>query len=401
MRMAAAREYRTVLVLTALQALFQTTGAVIIMAGGLAGYMLAPDKSLATLPISAWMIGTMVTTIPASLFMGRFGRQAGFALGTLFGALSGALAVISLINGWFWLFCFAHVFNGAYQGFAQFYRFAAADAASPAFRSRAISYVLLGPAIAAIVGPHLVAYTKDLAAGGAFVASYATLVVLSFAATALVAFIDVPKVVEEKSDLPARPLSKVITQPKFLVAVITAAIAYGVMNLAMTATPLAMQEHHHGIGDTAFVIQWHVLGMFLPSFFTGNLIARFSAPRIMLAGILLLLGHIAIALSGVEFLHFASALILLGVGWNFTYLGGTNLITETYRPSEKAWAQGVNDFTIFVTVVLASFASGALLHRFGWVGVNLLALPLLLSVGAILVVYLTRYRVEPARASGS
>jgi MFS family permease len=396
--MATPREYRTVLLLTALHALFQTTGVVIITAGGLAGHLLAADKSLATLPISAWLIGTMLTTIPASLFMGRYGRRAGFALGTLFGAISGALAVVSLVNGWFWLFCFAHVFNGAYQGFAQFYRFAAADAASPAFRSRAISYVLLGPALAAIVGPHLVAYTKDFAASGAFVASYAALVVLSLLATVLVAFIDVPKPVEQKGDLPARPLSVVVLQPKFLVAVLTAAVGGSVMTLAMTATPLAMQTHHHGIGETAFVIQWHVLGMFLPSFFTGNLIARFGAPRIMLAGIVLLLGHVAVALSGVEFLHFASALILLGVGWNFTYLGGTNLLTETYRPSEKSWAQGINDFTIFTTVVIASFASGALLHLFGWVGVNLLALPVLLAAGTMLLIYLVRQRMEPAPA---
>jgi MFS family permease len=398
--MATAREYRTVLVLTGLQALYQITGVVIITAGGLAGYMLAPDKSLATLPISAWMIGTMVTTIPASLFMGRFGRRPGFALGTLFGVLSGTLAVVSLINGWFWLFCFAHVFNGAYQGFAQFYRFAAADAASPAFRSRAISYVLLGPAIAAVIGPHLVAYTKDFAASGAFVASYATLVVLSLAATLLVAFVDVPKPVEQKGDLPARPLSVVVLQSKFLLAVVTAAVGYGVMNLAMTATPLAMQAHHHGIGETAFVIQWHVLGMFLPSFFTGNLIARFGAPRIMLAGVALLLAHVTIALSGVEFIHFASALTLLGIGWNFTFLGGTNLITETYRPSEKAWAQGLNDFSIFTTVVITSFASGALLHLFGWVGVNLLALPLLLLVGVALIVYQLLNRAAPAAAAG-
>ena len=393
-------ELKNVLILTGCQALYQTTGVVIIIAGGLAGYMLAPDKSLATLPISAWMIGTMVTTIPASLFMGRFGRRAGFALGTLLGVVSGLLAVVALVNGWFWLFCFAHVFNGAYQGFAQFYRFAAADAASPAFRSRAISYVLLGPAVAAIVGPHLVAYTKDFAASGAFVASYATLIALGFIAMALVAFIDVPKSVEQKGDLPARPLAAVVLQPKFLIAVLTAAAGYGVMNLAMTATPLAMQAHHHGIGETAFVIQWHVLGMFLPSFFTGSLIARFGAPRIMLAGVALLLGHVAIALSGVEFLHFASALILLGIGWNFTYLGGTSLVTETYRPSEKAWAQGINDFSVFTTVVITSFASGALLHLSGWVGVNLLALPLLLSVGVALVVYLVRSGKAPAVVPG-
>jgi MFS family permease len=220
--------------------------------------------------------------------------------------------------------------------------------------------VLLGAAAAAIVGPPLVAYTKDFVASGAFVATYATIIALSLAATIVVTFIDLPKPVEQKTDVPARPISVVVRQPTFLVAVIVAAIGFGVMNLAMTATPIAMAHHHHSMTETAFVIQWHVLGMFLPSFFTGSLIARFGAPRIMLTGVALLLAHVAIALSGVEFLHFASALILLGVGWNFTFLGGTTLVTETYRPSEKAWTQGIFDFTVFTTVVISSFASGAL-----------------------------------------
>jgi MFS family permease len=233
---------------------------------------------------------------------------------------------------------------------------------------------------------------------GAFVASYASLIALSLVATVLVSFVDVPKLADQKGDLPPRPLSAVVLQPAFLVAVAVAAVGYGVMNLAMTATPLAMQAHHHGIGDTAFVIQWHVLGMFLPSFFTGTLIARFGAPQIMLVGVALLLAHVAVALSGVEFLHFASALVLLGVGWNFTYLGGTNLLTETYRPSEKAWAQGINDFSVFTTVVIASFASGALLHLFGWTGVNLLALPLLLAAGLVLAAFLLWRRRQTAAA---
>jgi MFS family permease len=392
------RELRTVLILAACQALAQTGLTMIITGGALAGHMLAPDKSLATLPISFLMIGVMITTIPASLFMGRFGRRPGFRLGTLFGAASGAFAVVSLMNGWFWTFCIAHTFYGAYQGFAQFYRFAAGEAASPSFRSRAISYVLLGPAVAAVVGPHLVAYTKDLSPSGTFVASYAGILLLSLVATAVVSWVDVPKPIEEKGEKPARPLSTVVRQPAFLIAVAVAAIGFGVMNLAMTATPLAMQAHHHGIGETAFVIQWHVLGMFLPSFFTGTLVARFGAPQIMLAGVLLLLGHVAIALAGVEFLHFASALILLGIGWNFTYLGGTNLLTETYRPSERAWAQGINDFSVFTTVVIASFTSGVLLHLFGWTGVNMLALPLLLAAGLALVAFLLWRRRQVAAA---
>jgi MFS family permease len=398
--MATRSEIRNVVVLAACQALVQTGLTMIITGGGLAGHMLATDKSLATLPISFLMMGTMIITIPASLFMGRFGRRAGFRVGTLLGATGAAVAAFGIITGSFWTFCIAHMFYGAYTGFAQFYRFAAAEAATPAFKSRAISYVLAGAALAAVVGPHLVAYTKDIAASGAFVASYVTIIVLSLIATIVVSFIDIPKVDEQKSDVPARPISVVVRQPTFLVSVLVAAIGFGVMNLAMTATPLAMQAHHHDIGDTAFVIQWHVLGMFLPSFFTGSLIARFGAPYIMLTGVLLLFGHVAIALSGVEFLHFASALILLGVGWNFCYLGGTTLVTETYRPSERAWAQGINDFTVFTTVVISSFASGVLLHLFGWTGVNLLALPLLLISGLSIVSYLYWRRSRTALAAG-
>jgi len=392
---------RNVFVLAGCQALLQTGMVMIITSGGLAGYMLATDKSLATLPISFLMIGTMITTIPASLFMGRFGRRAGFWIGTLFGAASAILAVTSLANGWFWTFCFAHIFYGAYQGFGQFYRFAAAEAATPEYRSRAISYVLLGAAVAAIVGPPLVAYTKDFATSGAFIATYSAIIVLSFAATVVVSFINLPKPVEQKSDIPARPVSVVVRQPTFLVAVIVAAVGFGVMNLAMTATPIAMAHHQHSMTETAFVIQWHVLGMFLPSFFTGSLIARFGAPKIMLTGVGLLLCHVTIALSGVEFLHFASALVLLGVGWNFTFLGGTTLVTETYRPSEKAWTQGIFDFTVFTTVVISSFASGALLHLFGWTGVNMLALPLLLAAGTAPVAYVLWSRRQAMRPAGA
>jgi MFS family permease len=391
-------DIRNVSVLAACQALVQTGMVMLITACGLAGFMLAPDKSLATLPVSFLMIGTMITTIPASLFMGRFGRRPGFWLGTLLGAFGATLGVVSLMNGWFWLFCFAHIFYGGYQGFAQFYRFAAAEAAAPAFRSRAISYVLLGAAVAAVVGPHMVAFTRDAAASGAFVGTYALIIALSLAATVVVSFIDLPKPSEQKSDVAARPISAVVSQPIFLVSALTAAVGFGVMNLAMTATPLAMAHHHHGLNETAFVIQWHVLGMFLPSFFTGNLIARFGAPKIMLAGVALLLCHVAIALSGVQFLHFASALILLGIGWNFAYLGGTTLVTDAYRPSEKAWTQGIFDFTVFTTVVITSFASGALLHFVGWTGVNLLALPLLLIAGVALIVFLRWRRGAPMGA---
>lgn len=385
-------EKRNVALLLACQALVQTGTVLIITAGGLAGHMLAANKSLATLPISALMLGTMITTIPASLLMGRYGRRAGFALGALFGAAGGSLAVAGLIQGSFWLFCLAHVFYGVNMGFAQFYRFAAADAASAEFKSRAISYVLTGGVIAAIAGPNLVSFTKDSYAGGAFVASYAAIVLLCAVAAALITLLRIPPPAQEKVNEPARPLSEIMRQPVFIVALVGAAVGYGVMNLAMTATPLAMAGHHHSIGETATVIQWHVLGMFVPSFFTGALIARIGAPKIMLAGVGLLVCHVALALSGNEFLYYLSALTLLGVGWNFSYIGGTTLLTDAYRPSEKAMVQGVNDFTVFGTVVVTSLISGALLHGVGWVGVNLFAVPFLLLAGIALILFLLRRR---------
>jgi MFS family permease len=387
-----AREKRNVFLLAVCQALFQTAGVVIITASGLVGHLLAADKSLATLPISAWMVGTLVTMIPASLLMGRLGRKVGFTIGGLLGVASGALAVFGLIAGSFWIFTLAHLLHGGYQGFAQFYRFAAADAASAQFKSRAISYVLSGGVVSAIVGPNLVAFTRDLTVGTPFIASYAALIVLGLAATAVVALIEIPPPAQTRAAEPPRPLPQIVRQPVFIVALLVAAIGYGVMNLAMTATPLAMAQHDHGIAATAFVIQWHVLGMFVPSFFTGAIIARFGSPLVMLAGIVLLAVHVAIAFSGIEFLYFLSALTLLGIGWNFSYIGGTTLLTEAYRPSEKALAQGVNDFTIFTTVVASSFASGALLHRFGWTGVNVIALPFLALAGIALILFLLRRR---------
>jgi MFS family permease len=369
---------RNVLVLASCQAIFQTGLVLIVMVGGLAGHLLAANKALATLPIAAMMLGTTLVLIPASLLMGRIGRRNGFALGTLLGAGGGAVAVVGLLTSSFWVFCLGHVFLGAYQGFAQYYRFAAADAARPESRSRAISLVVAGGIVAAIAGPQLATLTKDFSVNGPFVASYGSLVGLSLAAMALVALLDIPAPATRTDRESARPLSVIVRQPAFLVALGAAAVAWGVMYLAMTPMPLAMVGHRHALSDAAFVLQWHVLAMSVPSFFTGALIARFGAPLVMLAGTALLGAHVAVALSGIEMVHFLSALVLLGVGWNFAYIGGTALLTETYRPAEKAKAQAVNDFVIFGVMVIASLASGGLFEFFGWRGVNLAAVPFIL-----------------------
>jgi MFS family permease len=380
---------RNVLLLAASQAMFQTTSVLIMTVGGLAGHMLAADKALATLPIAAATVGTAIATIPASLLMARVGRRPGFVLGTLLGAAGGALGVAALVVGSFWLFCLAHVVAGAYQGFAQFYRFAAAEVASPEFRSRAISLVLAGGVVAALAGPALASLTSGLRLGVEFAAAYAAIVAVSLAATAVVSLVRVPPLPPQAAAEPPRRLAAIARQPTFMVALGGAAVGYGVMILAMTATPLAMVGHHHGVGGAAAVIRWHTLGMFVPSFFTGSLVARFGAPRVMLAGIALLSSHVGIALAGTGWAHFASALVLLGVGWNFSFIGGTALLTETYRPSERAKVQAANDFIILGVVVAASLGSGALLHHLGWTGVNLTAVPFLaaaaLAIGAFLI----------------
>lgn len=385
---------RNVLILAACQALFQTASVLIMTVGGLAGQTLAPDKALATLPIASMTVGTALATIPASLLMARIGRRRGFMLGTLLGALGGAAAAAGLLAGSFALLNLGNLLVGAYQGFAQFYRFAAAEAARPEFKSRAISLVLAGGVVAAIAGPSLGAVTRDLLGPALFAGSYVAVLVLSLAATVLLIGISIPAAASGAEEGVARPLAEIVRQPAFLVALGGAAIGYAVMILAMTATPLAMVGHHHVLSDAAFVIQWHVLGMFVPSFFTGVLVARFGVLGVMFAGAVLLIGHVAIALSGVGFLNFLSGLILLGIGWNFLFVGGTTLLTETYRPAEKAKVQALNDFLIFGVVVAASFASGGLFDRFDWQGLNLVALPFVLAAAlAIAGLALRRSRV--------
>ena len=382
--MPAKTEQRNVLILSACQALFQTASVLIMTLSGLVGQTLANDPAFATLPIAASVAGAATAMIPASLFMGRFGRRPGFMLGALIGAAGGAVSALAIAMGSFALFTAGNLLVGAYQGFAQYYRFAAADVATTAFRSRAISYVLAGGVVAAIAGPEIAKWTKDLTAT-TYLAPYVVMAVLSLAAMALLVFIRIPHHRAAQAQMSGRSLSAIVRQPAFLVAVSAAAVGYGVMILAMTATPLAMVAHHHPLDDAALVIQAHVLGMFLPSFFTGAIIQRAGVLLVMFTGITLLGLHVAVAMSGSDLLYFLSALVLLGVGWNFLYVGGTTLLTETYAPAEKAKVQAVNDFLIFAVVVAASFSSGALLTAFGWRGVNVAALPFLAGTGALIL----------------
>ncbi len=385
-------ETRNVLLLAGTQALFQTISVMVMTLSGLVGLQLETDKSLATLPIAMMMVAAAATMIPASMFMQRFGRKAGFLLGTALGCTAGLTAAAAIWVHDFWLFVFANMLVGGYQGFAQYYRFAAADIASADFKSRAISWVIAGGVVAALAGPNIARVTQGIGPVP-FMAAYLALFAVSALALLIVTHINIPPVVVSEVHGPARPLLEIMRQPVFLTALIGSSVGYAVMIMVMTATPLAMQMCGQSLGSSATVIQWHVLGMFVPSFFTGNLIRRYGVLTIMGLGIVLLAGHVAIALSGIEFLHFLSGLILLGVGWNFLFIGGTALLTETYRPTERAKTQAAHDFLMFGAVSLASFSAGGLLNAWGWESVNLTVLPFLgIALIAVTGLFLMRRR---------
>ena len=388
------REKRTVLLLAAAQALFQTSAVIVVTLSGLVGLRLATDKSLSTLPVAMMMVAAAVLMIPASLLMQRFGRRAGFLAGAALGCLAGLVAAASLWLHSFWLFVVSSMLVGGYQSFAQYYRFAAADAASVAFRSRAIAWVTAGGVVAALAGTSIVKLAQGMGTDP-FLYAYLAMIALGLLALLVVARLQLPPppvaTVEEGS---ASPLWQIMRQPAFITALTGSATGYGGMMLVMTATPLAMLQC--GQPDSASVIQWHVLGMFVPSFFTGHLIVRFGVLNVMLAGILLLAGHVAIALSGDAYLHFLSGLILLGMGWNFLFIGGTALLTETYRPSERARTQATHDFLVFGVMSAGSFAAGSLLERFGWQMVNQVALPVLAFalLAVLMLVWLRRKAIS-------
>ena len=382
---------RNVLILSACQALVLSGSCLIIATSALTGLSLAQNRLWATLPLSCMFVGTLLTTFPASLMMKRIGRRAGFMIGPLAGLVGAAVAIWAITERDFWLFCAGSFLIGVLNGVGYYYRFAAADISGSEYRSRAISWVLAGGVVAAFVGPNLAAFNRDLIAGFPFAGSYASLLVVYLLSILLASLLRIPPPTEAERYGAQRPLGKIARQPVFFVSVIGALIAYGVMNLVMTSTPLAMAGCGHSFSDTALVIEWHVLAMFLPSFFTGHLIVRFGVLRIMGVGVVLLFGSVAANLSGITVTHFVVGLTLLGLGWNFLFVGGTTLVTESYSPAEKAKTQGLNDLMIFGTVALTAAVSGVVHETAGWEMLNLLVLPFLLAA-LVLILWLSRAR---------
>jgi MFS family permease len=376
---------KNVAVLTACQGLLLSNNTILVTVNALAGYALAADKALATLPVTAYFVGSALTTLPLSFLMKRYGRRAGFTLGAVFAILGSLLCAAAVYAGNFWLLCAGVLVLGAYFAAGQYYRFAAADAAPADFRSTAISLVLAGGIVGGFIGPEVSKQTKDLVPGHAFAGPYFSLVVFALLAIVLLHWLRIPGLSETERKAAGRPLGTIVRQPAFVVSVLCATVGYGVMNLLMTATPLAMVACEHPFAEATFVIQWHVVGMFAPSFFTGALIQRFGVLSVMLAGVVLNFACVGIALAGVEVMHFWLALVLLGVGWNFMFVGATALLTECHAPAERAKVQGVNDAAIFITMVLSSLSSGALFSLQGWQTMNLFAVPVLLLAGAGIV----------------
>ena len=380
------REKKNVLILSSAQALYGTCFTILVTLNSLVGHDLAPSPALATLPMTAMIIGTALSTVPASLLMQRLGRRPGFMGGALMAVLGAALQSVAIWRGDFTLFVLGAFIYGGFNATAQYYRFAAADAASPGFRPRAIGLVIAGGAVAALVGPGLVVVTRDLMLPINFLGAYLSVMVIGLLNLGVTALVDIPAP-QQATEVggAARPLARILAQPAFIIAVMAGIIAQGTMTFVMTATPLAMVGCALSINAAALVIQWHALAMYLPALVTGNLITRFGIFPVMLAGFAILVGCAVAAMSGTDLFSFWLALVLLGLGWSLSFVGATALLAETYAPSERGKAQGLNDLLVYVVVAAASFGSGQVLAHAGWWTLNWLPLPFIVATAAAVI----------------
>ncbi len=379
-------EKRNLGLLIGAQALGGASPPIIISLGGLVGQQLSSNPSAATLPVSLYQLALALCTLPAAWLMHRMGRRFTYMIGALMGAVSGAVAAQGIAQSDFVLFCIGTACSGFYAACVQSYRFAAADAVmgDPSAQARAISRIMIGGLIAGIIGPQIVIWTRDALPGTPFAGSFYGQAALALLALPLLACLRLPKAQSKVVAGEARPLMEIVKTPKFIVAAAAGVVSYGLMAFLMTAAPMAMVGCGHTVGEAALGIQWHVLSMFAPSFFTGKLINRFGNRTITSIGLLMIGAAGVMALLGLDLFHFWGALILLGVGWNFGFIGATSLVTECYRPAERAKVQALNDFLVFGTVAIASFGSGQLLHTVGWNGINVGMLPLVAIVLVLL-----------------
>jgi MFS family permease len=378
--------------LAAAQALTGANSAVIFATGSIVGATLAPEISLATVPLSMFVVGLAAGTLPTGAISRAYGRRVAFIIGTGCGVLTGLLASFAILHGSFVLFCCATFLGGLYGAVSQSYRFAAADGASAEYRPKALTWVMAGGVFAGVLGPQLVQWTMDIWPPYLFAFSFLVQAAVALIAMAILAGVDAPK--PAPSDLHGgRPLFEIVRQPRFIAAAICGIVSYPIMNFVMTSAPLAMQICGLSVTDSNFGIQWHIVAMYGPSFFTGALIARFGAPKIVAAGLLLEAGGATIGLTGITALHFWATLIVLGVGWNFGFVGASALVLETHRPQERNKVQAFNDFLVFGMMAVGSFSSGQVLASYGWSAVNLVVYPpVLLGLTVLTLVSFARRR---------
>jgi len=387
---------RNALVLATGQALAGANNSVIFATGGILGAMMAPDKSLATMPLSLMVCGMAVGSLPVGALARRYGRRITYQIGAVFGTIAGLIGYAAITHGSFWLYLVATFCGGLYAASHMSYRFAAADTASPAFKPKAVAWVMAGGLFAAFIGPQLVIFTKDLLPPYLFAASYLGQAAVAAIACVMLALVRVPKAAAH-SHGGGRPLSEIARQPRFIVAATCGTASYALMNLMMTSAPLAMVDCGLSVSDATLGIQWHVLAMYAPSFFTGSLILRFGITRIVALGLALLALSAVVGFSGMTVWHFWGALVLLGVGWNFALVGATTMVTETHRPEERNKVQAFNDFCIFGTMAVGSFVSGGMLAHFGWFLVNVVMFPVVAVAAAMLAWLVLRQERVHAR----
>ncbi len=380
-----ARARSNVVRLAAAQALTGANSAVIFATGSIVGATLAPNISFATVPLSMYVVGLATGTLPTGAISRLYGRRVAFIIGTGCGVLTGLLGAFAILHGSFPLFCCATFLGGLYGAVSQSYRFAAADGASTEYRPKAVSWVMAGGVFAGVLGPQLVQWTMDIWPPYLFAFSFVVQAMVALVAMAVLSGVDAPK--PAPADLHGgRPLLEIVRQPRFIAAAFCGIVSYPMMNLVMTSAPLAMKICGLSVSDSNFGIQWHIVAMYGPSFFTGSLIARFGAPRIVAIGLLLEAGAAAVGLSGITAMHFWATLFILGMGWNFSFVGASALVLETHWPQERNKVQAFNDFLVFGMMAVGSFSSGQLLANYGWSAVNLVVFPpVLLGLAALTV----------------
>ncbi len=384
---------RNAMVLAVGQALAGGNNTVIVSTASIVGAVLAPDKGLATLPITCMVIGMWLGSLPVGALARRYGRRFALQTGSVFGMASGLISYSAVMHGQFLLLLLGTFCGGLYAAAHNSYRFAAADTASEAYRPKVVSWVLVGGVFAAVIGPQLVIFTKDLLPPYAFAASYLGQSACAFVAALVLMFVKIPPLPPVHADH-ARPLIDIVRAPRFIVAVACGMASYTMMNMLMTSAPLAMVGCGHSVTDATLGIQWHVLAMYSPSFFTGTLIARFGVERITGIGLSLIVLAAVAGITGLTVAHFWTALVLLGLGWNFAFIGATTMVTQCHRPQERNKVQAFNDFLIFGGMAIASFSSGQLLEYFGWATINAVIFPTIFIAGAMLIWLALRKQVE-------